>query len=211
MRRTFVILVTGSLLVSTLSAQGTKIVVGLGLGLDVATTPAENAFGVDGTGATILVPIIVSRRTRLQPSLGYLHSSWDGGNTSGPLAIDWRRLSIGLAAHYLFPIKDAVRVYVGGGAGIGLSKWSEESSGFKGTANWTDWSLHVATGGEYYLVSRFSAGGEVRLEYLSLGAPSVNQVGTPPPLPPDAEFTRTLSVTQTSAQVTVRWYFGEAR
>jgi len=74
--------------------------------------------------------------------------------------------------------------------------------------------LNAVAGGEYFFSSRFSVGGELRLDYVTFGDPEGSQTITPPPPVPPVPVpmvTEDLSVTQTSAQVTVRWYFGEVR
>ena len=219
MRRAFSFILIGSLLAGGLSAQGTKVVPGLGLGIDVGDSPLQAIGSLGGITTSLLVPVMIGQRFRLQPSVGYLRASLE--RTSSPFTSSSRvkRLTLGLAAHYLFPVKDALRIYLGGGVGLGWSKVEDRSSdgqgrSFSSTEKRTDRLLNAVAGGEYFFSPRFSVGGEVRLDYVTFGDPESSQIIIPPPpLPPipPPNVTEDLSVTQTSAQITVRWYFGEVR
>jgi len=204
---------------SGLLAQGTKVVPGLGLGIDVGESPLELIGSPGGTTANLLVPIMIGKRFRLQPWVGYLRASLKFTSPTFTSNSHFRRLTLGLAAHYLFPVKDALRIYLGGGIGFGWNKAEDRSSGGQGTSfvsteKRTDRLLNAVAGGEYFFSSRFSIGGEIRLDYVTFGDPEFSQTITPPPpVPPvpPPPTSEDLSVTQTSAQVMVRWYFGEAR
>ena len=219
MRRAFSFILIGSLLAGGLSAQGTKVVPGLGLGIDVGDSPFQAIGSLGGITTNLLVPVMIGKRFRLQPWVGYVRASLERSSSTFTSNSKFRRLSLGLAAHYMFPAKDALRIYLGGGVGFGWSKLEDQSSNLQGssfmtTEMRTDRLLNAVAGGEYFFSPRFSVGGEVRLDYVTFGDPESSQTITPPPpvppLPPPT-VTEDLSVTQTSAQVTVRWYFGEVR
>ncbi len=219
MRLALAAIMTGSLLVGALSAQGTKVVPGLGLGIDVGDSPLEFIGSPGGATTNLLVPVMIGDRVRLQPWVGYLRASLEFTSPTFTSNSSFRRLTLGLAAHYLFPVKDALRIYLGGGVGFGWNKVEDRSSdgqgnSFASTETRNDLLLNAVAGGEYFFSSRFSIGGEVRLDYVTFGDPESTQTITPPPpvppLPPPPS-SEDLSVTQTSAQVMVRWYFGEVR
>jgi opacity protein-like surface antigen len=219
MRRALVALLLGTLVAGGVSAQGTKVVPGLGLGIDVGESPLQVIGSPGGVTTSLLVPVMIGKRFRLQPWVGYLSASLERTSSTFSSNSRVRRLNLGLAAHYLFPVKDALRIYLGGGIGFGWSKVEDRASNGQGnsfvsTEKRTDRLLNAVAGGEYFFSPRFSIGGELRLDYVTFGDPDFSQTITPPqpvppvPLPPTSED---LSVTQTSAQVTVRWYFGEVR
>lgn len=202
-----------------LLAQGTKVVPGLGLGIDVGDSPLELIGSPGGATTSLLIPVMIGKRFRLQPWVGYLRASLEFTSPTFTSNSHFRRLTLGLAAHYLFPVKDALRIYLGGGIGFGWNKAEDRSSDGQGTSfvsteKRTDRLLNGVAGGEYFFSSRFSIGGEIRLDYVTFGDPESTQTITPPPpVPPvpPPPTSEDLSVTQTSAQVMVRWYFGEAR
>lgn len=218
MRRACSFILIGSLLAGGVSAQ-TRVVPGLGLGIDVGDSPLAVVGSPGGTTTNLLVPVMIGKRVRLQPWVGYLRASLERTSSFVTSQTRFERLTLGLAAHYLFPVKDALRVYVGGGFGFGWSDIDDRASdgqgnSFASTEKRTDRLLNAVAGGEYFFSSRFSVGGEVRLDYVTFGDPEFTQTITPPPPVPPVPVpptTQDLSVTQTSAQVTVRWYFGEVR
>jgi len=210
----------GALMATPLAGQ-TKIVPGLGLGIDLADNPYTVVFG--GTGGittNILVPVMVGPHVRLQPWVGYFKLSYDQSSTTSNTQSKFRRVTLGLAAHYLFAVQEAVRVYLGGGFGY---SWSKEESKFtdpqqtasaESEETRSDRTMNVVAGGEYFFSSRFSVGGEVRIDYITFGQPKFSQtISPPPPVPPPTPppVAENLTLTQTNAQVTVRWYFGDAR
>ncbi len=212
MRKLFLLACFLGPLVAPATAQKRSVVAGLGVGFDLGDSPYEVLFGFSGTNtARLLVPIMVSRRIRLQPSVSYFKAT-RGQSFSGQTdKQSFRRWGLGLAIHYLFPVKKSMQAYVGAAAEFGKSK-DEQSNPFGGgsssSTTRSDRTLSVLGGGDYFFSPRFSVGGEVRLDFATIGDPNVDIV-PPPPVPfPDVD--EDLSVTQTNAQVIVRRYFGDA-
>ncbi|MEE8061482.1 MAG: hypothetical protein V3T16_06610 [Gemmatimonadales bacterium] len=67
MRKLFLLACFLGPLVAPATAQKRSVVAGLGVGFDLGDSPYEVLFGFSGTNtARLLVPIMVSRRIRLQ-------------------------------------------------------------------------------------------------------------------------------------------------
>ena len=166
MRTLFALAFCVGLLAAPVVGQTRPVVAGLGVGLDIGDSPYEILFGFSGTNtARLLVPIIVGRHVRLQPSVSYVRASREQTVSGQTDKASFRRWGLGVAIHYLFPVKQSLLVYLGGAAEFGKSK-EEQSSSFGGGASASmtrsDRTLSLLGGGEYFLSSRFSVGGEVR-------------------------------------------------
>jgi len=215
--RRVTLLVLATVLPATTGAQETSpVAVGLGVALDAAATPVQTAFGIapQGRMGNILVPVRVSRRIRVQPSVGFLRQKQE--RTTGLARLEERVTvwSVGVALHYLFPIHESAQVYLG--PSLGLNRFSQmESFDNVGltqrlTAKRTDTVLGGVAGGEYYLASRFSIGGEVQLYYLMAGDTEMTLEQTPPPPSPPLPVPVSAddgSLIHTNAQLVVRWFF----
>ncbi len=106
MRTLFVLACCLGLLVLPTQAQNRSVVAGLGVGLDLGESPYEILFGFSGANTVrLLVPIMVSRRVRLQPSVSYLKAKREQTSSGQTDKQSFRRWGLGLGVHYLFPVK----------------------------------------------------------------------------------------------------------
>ncbi len=197
-----------------LHGQGTKVVPGLGVGIDLAEQLVDPDLDIGGFNSNLLVPVMIGRNFRVQPWLGLFRASSSSSSDFLSSESTFRRWTFGLSLHYLFRPQDRLRVFLGGGAGLAWSKAHERASDNQGTSitgeeKRTDRLLQAVAGGEYFFSSRFSLGGQVSLDYLKFGDPERRFTVSPPQPPPPSipSFDSDLSMTRTQAQISIRWYF----
>lgn len=176
--------------------QGTKFGIGVSLIQGViAPNFEELQFGTVAL-SNIFVPIILGSNFKLEPEIGFYRLSEDEDTFEGTLT-QWR---FGLGAFYYLPATESVRVYVGPRVGLQLTSLSAEED-VELELGETDLTFGLALGGEYFLSDHFSCGGEVQLNYVSLGEPDVEVDGV------DQDLDVSRSVISNNALILVRWYF----
>ena len=109
------------------------------------------------------------------------------------------RLGIGLFR--ILPYDETFHAYIGSRIGILLSSSTSSYTGSsESSTSETDFFIGIAAGGEYLFSSHFSIGGEVQLNYVSFGEPSI----TPAPL---TSSSQSQSIITNNALMFFRWYF----
>ena len=196
------------LFAGTAQAQDDGVKVGIGVNLIQATIAPDlsggGTFGAVALG-DILVPIHFGQRFKLEPWLGVVRSrekSEDTGFTSEEKLTQWR---FGTGLYYRFPASESFVPYFGPRVGLLLTSFSNEftnggSSKFE--LSETDFLIGLALGGEYFFSGHFSLGGEVQLNYISLGEPTEKVDGT--------EITNgslSRSLFSNGASILARFYF----
>lgn len=184
---------------------------GLGVSLDLNTTGNLELFSSSapsGRSTVLHVPLELSPRLRIEPTLGYFRTteetSDDIGSTSDEFSI-WR---VGLGVLYQFPMDSSVRLFVGPRTGFRRLRRDRETffgSAERFVATRTDWFVTGAVGAEYFLAGRFSLGGEAQLTWTSFGNADFSIDPAPPTPLPEQETGG--SEMETNGLITVRWYF----
>lgn len=193
-------LITGTLLLAAcvaapVAAQEEGRSVGLGLGLHAVALDGDDAaiFGI--LAPQLYVPIVVSEKVMLEPSLSLFRGDTEGDDFSSSLT--FFRLGIGVL--FLSDAGADGRVYVG--PRLGVLRVSEEfdNTTFEGTSKRMDLVFAAVAGGEFFLASSLSLGGEIGLEYTRIG----DEEETPEPGFVDD---RTTTLVRTVTELRLRWY-----
>lgn len=159
--------------------SGSFPAVGIGLGLDLPqATVAENVdYGRDPTTVFVEVPLVFAGGLRLEPELGFgmgtsaselrwvsgrdQEAGWIRGN-----AVEEQRLVAGLSVGPAFRLSSEMRAWAGGRAAV-CARYTD-FTGDRSDHLGFDWSVGAITGGETFLLDRFSLGGEARLGFTSM-------------------------------------------
>jgi hypothetical protein len=193
----------------TVQAQGNEGNIGIGVSLIQATiTPDLGGGGTFGAVALgdIFVPIHFGQRFKLEPWLGvfrFKEKAESSGTTSDESTTQWR---LGTGLYFRFPTSESFIPYFGPRVGLLFTSFSEEDT-FTGGSNKfelseTDFQIGVALGGEYFFSRHFSLGGEVQLNYTSIGEPTIKQDGSEIT---DGSLSRNLI--SNAASILARFYF----
>ncbi len=171
---------------STKSA--TRIGIGVSIGNDLALGNGEFVFLPLGLG-NFYIPILVSPKLRLEPEFGLFRSSSSNDNFETTLT----NFRFGLG---IFPLiqKDKANLYYGLRVGIILTSSSFKFDDIDDSESKTDFYIGPAVGGEYFFNDHISLGGEVQLNYISIGQED-----------DDSDVSESVIVTRTL--VFIRWYF----
>lgn len=164
-----------------------------------AQTPRRNGLGMSfslsgpGSFASILVPINIAPRRRLEPELTFNKSETDQGTTR----IEARTIGVAVGLLFFLPDRDATRIYLGPRVGTMMTK-AQFSDPFGGSGESDRWDCYgrFVAGGEHMFSPHFSIGGEARLTYFRAGDPDGTGI--------------TLTATDsygTGAAAFIRWYF----
>jgi hypothetical protein len=190
---------------SLVVAQETKPKIGIGVSLNptaLLSTSSSSIMFLPVGFTNIHVPFDVGKNFRVEPEAGiftYSYETTAGGSTSSSSTSIIR---IGSGFFYQMPVDETFNTYVGPRVGLlfstETSKSSSSSTEYKTSE--TDFSVGLALGGEYLISPHFSLGGEVQLNYVSFGEPSVT-----PSSSTNATVTRSLFTN--NALVFFRWYY----
>ena len=205
----WIALVPVLLFAGTAHAQGDGVKVGIGVNLIQATISPDLSgggnFGAVALG-DILVPIHFGQRFKLEPWLGvfrFKEKSEDTGFTSDEKVTQWR---FGTGLYFRFPTSESFVPYFGPRVGLMLTSFSDENTFTGGSSKFelseTDFLIGLALGGEYFFSGHFSLGGEVQLNYISLGEPTVKDDGIEIT---DGSLSRNLF--SNGASILARFYF----
>src|SRR5689334_3807603 len=184
-------------------AQDDSAKVGVGLAF-----LADNPIGQLTGTSTVYIPIATGRSFRLEPTLGWHHSSVqlsssDPTNPANGVTESASALLLGTGLFGIRRVGSGTLLYYGPRIGIAFGRIQDtDQSGNSLKQSETDWFAAATVGGEHR-ISHLSVGGEVDLAYLHLGTPSFEQSGT-------ATFLDTGvggSTVGTGASAFVRWYF----
>jgi hypothetical protein len=148
--------------------QQPKTRVGIGVGLP--TSELSNLFGQAAAGATvplmpaqIYVPIDFSPNFRLEPQVGFITASQDGGDSAS-------YYTLGTGAFYMMPLAQQAHMYVGGRLVIGWERSEAQTGGgFTAKTKGTDLWLAGAFGGEILPHPRLGIGAEAQLGRWGIG------------------------------------------
>ena len=185
------------------AAQDDSAKVGVGLAF-----LADNPIGQLTGTSTVYIPIATGRSFRLEPTLGWHHSSLqlessDPTNPANGVSASTSALLLGTGLFRITRVGSGTLLYYGPRIGIAWGRVTEtDQSGNSLKQSETDWFAAATLGGEHR-ISHLSVGGEVDLAYLHLGTPSFEQTGSPAFLATGAGG----SNTGTGAAAFVRWYF----
>lgn len=177
-------------------------------GFGITFLAASPIGALTGT-STLYMPIPTSPTFRLEPIIGWHHSSVNetSNNSTNPnngvsVALTDVLLGLGLfgTSH---PGGAATLIYYGPRIGVAWVKRTvTDQSANSLTDNQKDWFLTFVVGAEHR-ISHFSIGGDAGLSYLKAGKPEFQQTGTVVFATTDAGG---WSI-GTTASAFVRWYF----
>lgn len=159
----------------------TRLGIGISAASDVALGSSELLF-VPLSLANIYIPIHVSSHFRLEPEIGLLRSTFSSNGFKGSAT----NIRIGLGIFAQSP-KEKMNFYYGLRAGV-IQLF--ESSGGNDDST-TDFYIGPACGGEYFMNTNASLGGEVQLNYIAF----------------DQNGNSSYAVLTTRTQIFLRWYF----
>ena len=185
------------------AAQDDSAKVGVGLAF-----LADNPIGQLTGTSTVYVPIATGRSLRLEPTLGWHHTSLtatsnDPTNPANGAQESSSALLLGTGLVGITRVGSGTLLYYGPRIGIAWARVTEtDQSGNSLKTSETDWFAAATVGGEHR-ISHLSVGGEVDLAYLHFGTPSFAQTGAQAFLVTSAGG----SSTGTGAAAFVRWYF----
>jgi hypothetical protein len=191
-------LILGALIAAALATAGPAGAqdVRVGLGIGIQPTLLTDDFGAL-FAPRFYLPIQLGDRLIVEPSFGLFRVSQSA--TDGPFSYETsgQLLRLGVGLLVLGPAGQDGRVYFGPRAGMVRMASEYSSDGFSESQSRTDLVLAAVAGGEFFLLDRFSLGGEVGLEYVregdesGSGASSVDSDG---------------SMLRTTSELRVRWY-----
>ncbi|TEU00108.1 MAG: hypothetical protein E3J23_03460 [Candidatus Stahlbacteria bacterium] len=178
------------LMVNPLQAQEKRSSIGLGVSLG-----KELYMG----GLTLLdfptfyLPITLSSNFRIEPEIGYYRYSSEFENSETTETY----LTVGCGI-FLISQKGKTNIYYGLRLGFirvyEYDKWIWNGQDVY-EAHRTDYYIGPAIGGEYFFNKHLSLGGEIQVNFISIGKWS------------DSTGKHSVSVTRTKPLIFVRWYF----
>ncbi len=205
----WIALVPVLLFAGTAQAQSDGVKVGIGVNLIQATiTPDLSGGGNFGTVALgdILVPINFGQRFKLEPWLGvfrFKDKREDTDFSDDQRTTQWR---FGTGLYFRFPTSASFVPYFGPRVALLLTSFSSESTFPGGSSKFefsqTDFQVGLALGGEYFFSGHFSLGGEVQLNYTSMGEPNQKLDGVD-----ITTGSRSQNLFSNAASILARFYF----
>jgi hypothetical protein len=140
--------------------------------------------------------VIKGKNFRIEPSLGYFTGSSDYSNGQYHSESSISNFRIGAVIAYNNSAIESMNFYYGIDIGVILSSLSASSSTSNESTDEskTDFFVGPAIGGEYMFNRHFSLGGEINLNYISVG-----NYG-------DSEGDNTTWLISTRGAIYVRWY-----
>ncbi len=166
--------------------------------LAAQTPPRRVGLGITIGGFNeIRVPLALSPRHRLEPEIGFRHTSSTlvlSGTSRETKSVN---IHVGAGLFFLRDVGEKTNVHFGPRLGIVFSTSSTTDPTFGDTeSESTDWFAEVVAGGEHFLSSRFSLGAEVQLGYHYGGEPTTIGSG----------ISSSSSGFGTSVAALLRWY-----
>ena len=146
------------------------------LGFGVGFGQGYNFFGGEEL-SVITLPIdfadfsvvIRTKNFRFEPTFGYFSSSYKNTSSGITYESSSSNLRLGTVLAYATAIA-SMNLYYGIDIGVILSSQKSESSGSSSTdRSKTDIFVGPAIGGEYMFSENFSLGGEIQINYISIG------------------------------------------
>jgi len=159
------------------------------------------SFSVDMTGdVNFYFPIRIGENIRIEPEFGIMYSSWDFEYEGETYNGSERIIRIGIG---VMPViqRGKLDMYYGLRTGVHLAALEDPArtiyspEPFVLSYSRTDWYIAPAFGGEYFVSSHFSVGGEVQLEFMIFSDYD------------DYSRTTDVRVIQNRNLFFVRWYF----
>jgi hypothetical protein len=158
--------------------------------------------------STALLPVSIyfsvnTPSISLQPEFGIYSYSYESGGSNNSASI----VKVGLGG--LFPITQgpSSRAYLGPRVGVLFISQSSSSSGtttYTSDRKETDVIIGLAAGGEYFVSSQFSVGGEAQINYYSFGNPTTT---TTPSSGSSSGSDRSQSFISTNGLFFLKFYF----
>lgn len=210
--------------------EDTLPVAGLGISIDptkvaeqVYITPyAANyqTFAISGPSAiAFYMPINVTNKFRLEPSIGLF--SMSSSTTTTPISqlsgsiettsYDASVFTFGIRGLFISPLSNSLSLYFGPRLEFGFVSSTYEDiyalQDNKTTETETDVTIGGIIGVEYFPIRKFSLGGEINLNYMIYGNPTVTYDFNPPAQPSNYTSERDQYSLYTGALFFVRWYF----
>lgn len=188
----------------------------IGLGVRLGTIAPLAA----PTRLNVYVPINLMPILRIEPDLGFSRSASvnenfdDDGNSVLRQENKDSVFRLGVGAFYMMQPANRTNIYVGGRLGLlrNSSVQQVDAVVLGANVNTTttttrnDIMASLATGGEAYVTTHFSLGGEVALDFTSFGDPRVT---TDPEsnMDDDDDTSSSTTALSTSGALFLRWYF----
>jgi hypothetical protein len=143
--------------------------------------------------------IIRGKNFRFEPTLGYFSFSSSSTSSSSGYTSESSFSNVRLGAILAFATsKGSMNLYYGIDIGVILSSESSSSSAPGSTStdhSKTDFFVGPAIGGEYMFSDNFSLGGEIQINYISIGE-----------FNGDSQTDRSESAVSSRGKIVLRWY-----
>jgi hypothetical protein len=139
--------------------------------------------------------VIRSKNFRFEPTLGYFSSSSSSTSSGYTYESSSSNLRLGTVLAYATVIA-SMNLYYGIDVGVILSSESRDSTFPESTStdrSKTDFYIGPAIGGEYMFSEYFSLGGEIQINYISIGNF-------------DDDSNASSSAVSSRGKITLRWY-----
>jgi len=138
--------------------------------------------------------VIRNPNFRFEPVLGYFRTSSSSSSSFGKSESKSSNWRLGAVLAVSKP-KASMNYYYGINVGILLSSESSEFNGDSDSKSKTDFFIGPTIGGEHMLNENFSLGGEIQINYISLGQ-----------FDGDSTVDVSQSIISTRATLILRWY-----
>lgn len=184
------------------SAQQQPNHIRVGLGVGLPTSELSTLFATAGGGSAgimppqIYVPIDFTPSFRLEPEVGFITTSQDGGDSAA-------YYTVGAGAFYMMQLAQQAHLYVGGRLLLGFERSTNANaggSGFDAKTKGTDLFLGAVFGGEILPHPRLGIGAEAQLGRWGIGDRDTTVAGV-------TTTTNGGSSWQTNGIIFVRFYF----
>jgi hypothetical protein len=158
---------------SAAQAQVPAHAIGIGVSLNPSAlimSDNESTLMLPIGFGNIYVPIIVGPHLKIEPEVGIWRTSSSFSGTGYSSSSTGTMLRVGAGVFHLVRVGGGTALYVGPRvAMVRTSSSSTYSSGTPSSSHQTNWSLGLAIGGEHFFSPHFSLGGEVQLNYITIG------------------------------------------
>jgi hypothetical protein len=166
--------------VSAAQAQVPDHAVGLGVSLSpsaLVDMSSQTTLVLPVGFGNIYLPIIAGPNFKIEPEFGIWRTSSSTDYSGSSASFSGTLLRVGAGLFRFVRVGGGTALYVGPRVAMVRSSDSQTSSGITSSSHQTDWSFGLAIGGEHFFSPHFSLGGEVQLNYISVGT----EEQTPPP------------------------------
>lgn len=146
------------------------------IGIGVSLNPS--ALFMSDNESTLMLPIgfgniyvpIIAGPLKIEPEVGIWRTSSSSSGTDYSSSSTGTLLRVGAGVFHLVQVGGGTALYVGPRvAMVRTSSSSTYSGGTPSSSHQTSWSLGLAIGGEHFFSPHFSLGGEVQLNYITIG------------------------------------------